>query len=302
MQIRTDLAVEAHEMCRKEAKQEAQIPGVEVKIEEEKGVSITRVTILNEQGKQALGKEIGNYITIEAPDIKYSTEEYETTCYLIAKELKAMANLKEESVILVVGLGNRQITPDALGSEAVSQLMVTHHMKKHMPEHLDEGVRSVCAIAPGVLGTTGMETVEIIKGVTQRLKPDLIIAIDALAAGSLERISTTFQLTDTGIQPGAGVGNNREGLNEETLGAPVLAIGVPTVVDAVTIAATSLQPEDESQQAKLAQQLRQTMKSMVVTPNDIDLVIQRVSKTVANGINLALHQDFTLEDVQSYVG
>lgn len=285
--IRTDLAVEAHELTKKQAKNAAEINGVISDIEERNGISVTRVQITNKNGSEALGKAIGNYVTIDAPNLKYSIDDYEAVCSIIADEIRKMADIKSDTLTLVVGLGNRDITPDALGTSVVSKLLVTHHIKQRMSDLLDDSISGVCAIAPGVLGTTGIETADIIKAVTEKVKPQLIIAVDALAAADIRRVSTTIQIADTGIQPGAGVGNNREGLNEESTGVKVIAIGVPTVIDAATISKVEIPKE---------------LAPLMVTTKDIDLVIDRTSKTVANGINLALHRNMTLRDVESYVG
>lgn len=285
--IRTDLAVEAHELSKREAKNATEIDGVKSDVEEKENMTVTRVEITNENGSRALGKAIGSYVTIDAPDLKYSLETYETVCAIIADEIRKMADISGDMLTLVVGLGNREITPDALGTSVVSKLLVTHHIKQRMSDFFDDNISGVCAIAPGVLGTTGIETADIIKAVTEKVKPQLIIAVDALAAADIERVSKTIQISDTGIQPGAGVGNNREGLNEESTGVKVIAIGVPTVIDAATISKVEIPKE---------------MAPLMVTTKDIDLVIERTAKTVANGINLALHRDMTLRDVESYVG
>lgn len=283
--IRTDLALEAHELSKKNAKHTEQLSGVEAEVTEHGHITMTKVKIMNESGARELGKAMGNYITIEAPNLKYSQEDYESVCKIIADELEKMAEIKKNSLTLVVGLGNRDITPDALGTDVVSNLMVTHHIKNNIDGF--EDMNGVCAIVPGVLGTTGIETVEIVKGIAERLKPELIIAVDALAAADIRRVSTTIQIADTGIQPGAGVGNNREGLNEESLGIKVIAIGVPTVIDASTISKVEIPDE---------------LAPLMVTTKDIDLVIERMSKTVANGINMALHRDWSLRDIESFVG
>lgn len=279
--IRTDLAVEAHELSQREA---IKIEGVRVTKTEHGHITKNIVDILDENGAATLGKKIGRYITIEAPELKYSLDDYETVCKMIADELRGLCG--ENRLTLVVGLGNREITPDAIGQEAVSQLIVTKHMKEHMPDALSENYGNVCAIAPGVMGTTGIETVEIVKGVTERVKPDLIIAIDALAGADIKRVCTTVQISDTGIQPGAGVGNNREGLNEETLGVKVIALGVPTVIAAELLTGGSVDEE---------------FASLMVTTKDIDLVIKRMSKAVANGINMALHKNLSFRDIESII-
>lgn len=285
--IRTDLAVEAHELSKNQAETAAEIDGVISDVEENNGISVTRVKITNENGSRTLGKAIGNYVTIDAPNLKYSLDDYETVCLIIADEIRKMADINGDTLTLVVGLGNRSITPDALGTSVVSKLLVTHHIKQRMSDFFDDNISGVCAIAPGVLGTTGIETADIIKAVTEKVKPQLIIAVDALAAADIRRVSTTIQISDTGIQPGAGVGNNRDGLNEESTGVKVIAIGVPTVIDAATISKVEIPRE---------------LAPLMVTTKDIDLVIERTAKTVANGINLALHRDMTLRAVESYVG
>ncbi len=280
MSIRTDLAVEAHELTRGEANE---IEGVRVKKTEHGTISRTVVEVINDSGARALGKEKGRYITIEAPDLKYSLDDYESVCKMLADELRDMCRGERT---LVAGLGNRDITPDALGSEAVSQLIITSHIKKHMPGTLDDDYSIVSAIAPGVMGTTGIETVEIIKGVAEKVKPDTIIAIDALAGADINRVCSTIQISDTGIAPGSGVGNNREGINEKTLGIKVIAVGVPTVIAAELLSGGEL-PEK--------------FTPLMVTTKDIDLVIKRMSKTVANGINMALHKNLSFRDIESVV-
>lgn len=285
--IRTDLAVEAHEMTRRNAGETSEIEGVTCRSETRDGISVTKVKILNEKGSKTLGKACGTYITIEAPDLKYNIDTYEKVSHIMAEEIRKMADITRDTVTLVAGLGNRDITPDALGTSVVSRLIVTHHIKNHISDLLDENMSGVCAIAPGVLGTTGIETADIISAVTEKVKPGLIIAVDALAAADIHRISTTIQIADTGIQPGAGIGNNRECLNEQTTGVKVIAIGVPTVIDASTISKIEIPKE---------------LSPLMVTTKDIDLVIERTSKTVADGINLALHKDITLHDIESFVG
>lgn len=279
--IRTDLALEAHELTKKESAGE--IEGVIAKEWQKGEVKITEVDILNDLGEKAIGKSKGTYITIEAPKIRYSSADFENVCYIISDEIKKMAKITSDSMTLVVGLGNRQITPDALGSEVLNNLFVTRHMKNL----LEESAGNVCAIAPGVLGTTGIESMDIINSICQKIKPDLIIAVDALAAGDIKRMSTTIQIADTGIQPGSGVGNDRKGLNHQTLGVKVIAIGVPTVIDAANISDI---------------QIPQEIAPLMVTSKDIDCVIKKMSKAIACGINLALHKNMSLEDISALVG
>lgn len=299
--IRTDLAIEAHEMCSKAKAEETKVEGVTVAEREDDGVFVTVIDINNKKGENELGKPKGRYITIEAPDIKYSDEMAEKTCRIIAEEIRKICNVTENTKTLVVGLGNDMITPDALGPKVVSQLMVTNHIKTYMEELLDESYSSVCAIVPGVLGTTGIETTDIIKGVAEKINPEIVICVDALATRSVNRISTTVQISDTGISPGSGVENKREEISEKSIGAKVISIGVPTVVDAATIASDSIDAAIEKSR-ELSEFLNNTdrksiikkallgsEKNMMVTPKDIDLVIERTAKIVADGINIALH-------------
>ncbi len=317
--IRTDLALEAHEMLVEAAEE---LSGVTLSQEDKESMHITRVKIETPEAEQKMGKPVGHYITIEFPNVNIAEgEEYEALCHLVARELGALLSLKEKSHVLVVGLGNRDITPDSLGPKVISRLMVTRHLLTYIPDQIDEGIRPVCAISPGVLGTTGMETGEVVRGVTEKIKPDVVIVVDALAARSIDRISTTIQICDTGISPGAGVGNQRKALNESSLGVPVIAVGVPTVVDAVTITADALQMATEtektqenrqlhealsgldrdSQYAMLQSTLPESISSFIVTPKEVDLLLDRVSKVVANGINFALHKNITFSDVEAYI-
>lgn len=319
--IRTDLASEAYEMLM-EASQE--ISGINVSEEERHSLKITRVEVQTDEAQEKIGKPRGNYITMEIADVgAQEHEDYETACRILSDELKKLIQIPEDASVLVVGLGNWNVTPDALGPQVVSQLMVTRHLLEYIPEHVEEGIRPVCAMSPGVLGITGMETGEIIRGVTEKIRPDLVIAVDALAARSMARVNTTIQLCDTGIAPGAGVGNKRKELSRTTLGIPVIAIGVPTVIDAATIAADTMQsitsamrqtakPDsglyaalsemDYDKQLALAKEaLSPNMADFIVTPKDIDRKTEQISKIVANGINLALHKDIGFQDIEAYV-
>ncbi len=280
MSIRTDLAVEAHEITRGEAKE---IEGVKLTKTGQGSITKTVVEVMTESGAKSIGKNIGRYITIEAPDIRYSLDDYEEVCRMLADELRHMI---KSSRILVAGLGNRDITPDALGAETVSGLIITSHIKNKMPEVLDDDYGIVSAITPGVMGTTGIETSEIIRGVAEKVKPEAIIVIDALAGADINRVCTTIQISDAGIAPGSGVGNNRSSIDREGFGVPVIAIGVPTVIAAERIAGREIPKEYEP---------------LMVTTKDIDLVIKRMSKTVANGINMAMHKDLSFRDIESIV-
>ena len=326
---RSDLTLEARELFREQALKRGaddrkDPPGVEVENDGTKDIKITRVKVTSPAGEASLGKPMGNYITLEVRRLWENDQElYESTCRMLAQELTRIVRMGPKSVILIVGLGNWNVTPDALGPRVVSKLMVTRHLIEYVPEQVDEGVRPVCALAPGVLGITGIETGEIIRGVADRVKPEIIVAIDALASRKMERVNTTIQLADTGISPGSGVGNKRMELSRATLGVPVIAIGVPTVVDAATMAsdAIDLVLDDMIKQAPKGTEFYNMLKSidrndkyqmikevlepyvgnLIVTPKEIDEAIEKISKVIANGLNIALHQGITLKDVDRYI-
>ena len=233
--IRTDLALEANEMHREQKKFD--IEGVKVIERIEEGVKITTVKVLNEIAEKTLGKSKGDYITIDIPEFTvYDGKLMESVSNVFGKFLKDMLKVKNDDLVLVVGLGNKSVTPDALGPKVVEKLMITRHLRDVMPDVIDDSIVSVSAIAPGVLGITGIETLEIIKSLVDKIKPQLVICIDALAARKTQRVNRTIQISDTGISPGSGVHNHRKSITYDTLGVKVVSIGVPTVVDASTIA------------------------------------------------------------------
>lgn len=226
--FRTDLALERREVYRKANQLEQEIEGIETE-EEEVGekIRVSRVKILDRKGEEAIGKTVGSYITVDLKGLKTATEEeIEKAANVVTKELKALIekHIGPQDSILVVGLGNEQVTPDALGPKVATQIDVTRHILNYMPEVLESGTREVSAVSPGVLGTTGIETQEILKGIVDHVKPKMVIVIDALASKSIERISSTVQIADTGIVPGAGVGNTRKELSQNSLGVPVVAV------------------------------------------------------------------------------
>lgn len=238
--IRTDLAVEAREMAQQRRGKESDIPGVRIKEYEEGGITVSWITIDNKQGGQELGKQPGTYLTLEVPGLRsQDTELQHRVAGKFAAEFERYLQkigIDSEAKVLLIGLGNWRVTADALGPTVVNNILVTRHLFELMPDQIDEGYRPVSAISPGVLGTTGIETGEIVLSLVERTHPDLVIAVDSLASRALERVYTTIQMADTGIRPGSGIGNKRKALTKETLGVPVISIGVPTVVDAVTIA------------------------------------------------------------------
>ena len=321
--IRTDLAIEAREFYNKQENRQ-DIPGVVVDVDKDENYTVTRVKVVEAVGARIIGKPKGNYITIEVPKLRENDRDLQDKVgKVLAEEVARLVNLNDQSVIMVVGLGNWNVTPDALGPRVVEHLLVTRHIKEYVPDQIDEGVRSVCAIAPGVLGITGIETSEIIRGIVDKVKPDLVIAIDALASRKMDRISTTIQLADSGINPGSGVGNNRKELSRESMGVPVIAIGVPTVVDAATMASDTIDmvidtlinesPEsgefynmlknmDKTEKHKLIDEvISPYIGNLMVTPKEIDRLIDDIAIVIANGLNIALHPNVDQEEMDRYL-
>lgn len=296
---RTDLAVEAKELWRESAQSQTKLNGVKSRESVENGYKITTVEILNEEGAQALSKPVGTYITMDIDKlIKREDKAFSLGVQTLGAQITALMKLKPSDSVLVVGLGNEAITPDAIGPKTAKQTMVTRHLVEKMPDMFGT-MRRVTVLNSGVLGTTGIESLEFIKAVTEKTRPDCVIVIDALASRKLARICRTVQLADTGIVPGSGVGNSRAAINKETLGVPVIAIGVPTVVDVGTLAADlaqqagaiDLNPED----------LSNFGGSMIVTPKEIDANVSDVAKLIGYGINLALHQDLSIDDINMFL-
>lgn len=322
LNFRTDLAIEAKEDYSKAHKND--IDGVIVDEDIINDSKVTKVTIKNEDGAKKLGKPIGNYITVDIPEYTvYDGGIMDDVSQAVGKTLKALVNIDQDNTALVVGLGNWKVTPDALGPKVVEKIMVTRHLKDVMPESIDDSIIPVCAIAPGVLGITGIETGDVIKALVDKIKPDIVICIDALASRKIERVNRTIQISDTGISPGAGVGNHRMRINEETLGVKVIAIGVPTVVDAATIANDSIdlvidelisKSEKDSAFYNMIKSIDKHEKSvlikellnpyigdLMVTPKEVDLVIDSLSRIIANGINIAVQPNLDMEDINKFM-
>ncbi len=323
--VRTDLALEAKEIYQEKHRKEKDIDGIEVINEIDNDIKVTTVKVKDENGARKIGKPKGNYVTIDIPEFTaYDGETMDRVSQVVSEILGRMINIDVEKTALVVGLGNWKVTPEALGPKITEGIMVTRHLKTVMPEIMDDSVRPVCSIAPGVLGITGVETVEIIKGTVERVKPDVVICIDALAARRVERVNTTIQIGDTGISPGAGVGNNRKQINEENLGVKVIAIGVPTVVDAVTIANDTIDMVvdslmknsssgndfykmlgslDKNEKSSLIREVlsSKSLGEMIVTPKDIDLIINSLAKIISNGINMAVQPNMDMEDINNFM-
>lgn len=336
--VRTDLALESHQVVI-EQEGPPELPGVKVHTEKEEGIVITRISVESDLGAQMMGKAQGNYCTIEAPGLReHNRDLQERIAQLLAKELEwffAHAKLGPEDGILVVGLGNWNATPDALGPRVVENLLVTRHLLELSPPELREGLRPIAAISPGVLGLTGIETGEIIMGVMERIGAKAVLCIDALASRSVDRLCSTIQISDTGIHPGAGVGNRRLAINEESLGVPVIAMGIPTVVHAVTIISDAMdlletgevssdaneypkrvefsvdpnlvrgeqapvrKPENKRQ--LINEVLDPYLGSMIVTPKEIDQLIDEVSHVLAGALNTAFHEGVSYDEVFKYL-
>ncbi|MBW5444945.1 GPR endopeptidase [Cohnella sp. CFH 77786] len=320
--VRTDLALEAQEM----AAHGGPIPGVWSETENAGGVLVTRMQIQTDEGSQKIGKMKGHYVTLEVPELRDGdTDLQDRVATAFAREFEGFLSrigVGPSSSVLIAGLGNWNVTPDALGPLVVENIMITRHYFELMPGDVSPGYRPVSAIAPGVMGTTGIESSDIVAGIAEKSKPDLIIAIDALAAKSLERVNTTIQIADTGIHPGSGIGNKRRGLTREILGVPVIAIGVPTVVYASTIVNNTLdmvfdhmkkqtdntQPlfgvfgtMQEQERLQLVREVLQPLgHDLLVTPKEIDKFMEDIANIIASGLNAALHEAVDTNNVAAY--
>ena len=279
-QVRTDLALEARERF----EEDVEIRGVSVEeqYDEIRDIRVTKVCIESENGAKAMGKPVGTYITLEAPKLSEPDKDYHReVSEALADCLHELLGTEEEKAVLVVGLGNREVTPDALGPEVVGNLRITRHLIREYGKAAFEKkkVHLVSGIVPGVMAQTGMETLEIVRGVAEETRPDVIVVIDALAARSSKRLNRTIQISDAGIHPGSGVGNHRHSLTRETIGVPVIAVGVPTVVDAATIVYDAVRDRTA---------VPPGLNTMFVTPKDIDETIKSLSFTISEALTLVL--------------
>ncbi len=290
MTIRTDLAAESHAFWMETAAETTQLQGVRAREETVRGCSVTRVEVLNEEGAKSLGKPRGTYLTLDYSPLKAGdSERFSQFAKALAQLISSL--LPPEGTVLVAGLGNRHMTPDALGTLTLDSLLVTRHLGKILPD-----LRSVAAIGAGVLGTTGIEAAEWIKGAVQRIQPSAVLLVDALAARSLDRLCTTVQISDSGLVPGSGIGNRRCALNKETLGVPVIAVGVPTVVDAATLARDTVAGcGGDTAKIKFPAGSRHPF----VTPDSIDVQVRGAARLLACGLNLALQEGMELEDIRA---
>ncbi|WP_338055222.1 GPR endopeptidase [Sulfobacillus harzensis] len=305
IQVYTDMAIEARDIVRGDAKEE--VPGVRVKETQDQGVVVTEVEIYEEAAEKLMGKPRGHYVTLDVPTFKDRDPDLKRA--LMAKLTDQLKELLPEDIqgsVLVVGLGNWNATPDALGPRVVERILVTRHLGQVVPDDIKQRMRPVAAVAPGVLGTTGIETLDIIRGIVSEAKPDLVIAIDALAARNLDRLLGSVQIADTGIHPGSGVGNRRQGLTEESLGVPVIAIGVCTVVQSISIAQEAIhqianqladdvafydilkQMAPTEQRGLIDEVLGSRFSELMVTPKEIDMLIDDMADVLGEALNRAL--------------
>lgn len=322
--VRTDLAVESRELVSGEGAN--RIPGVFEDVKQEGGIKITRLDVQNEAASQMIGRVKGHYVTLEVPELrKGDTELQEQVATVFAREFEQFMEhigIGKNASILIVGLGNWNVTPDSLGPLVVENTMVTRQYFELMPDRVAPGYRQVSAVAPGVLGLTGIESSEIVQGIVERTRPDAIVAIDALASRSLERVNTTIQIADIGIHPGSGIGNKRRGLTKEILGVPCIAIGVPTVCYASTIVNNAIEmmknhfgkgtPQTgqimgmlndipENERLSLVKEVLEPLgHDLIVTPKEIDEFIEDIANIVASGLNAALHEAVDPGNVGAY--
>jgi spore protease len=295
---RTDLAMEAREIWNEANGAKGDPDGIKSSEYDRAGIPVQAVDILTDEGSEKLQKPKGRYVTIGIDDLLARKENaFENAVQAIADELTALLPKSEDSLALVVGLGNRDITPDAVGPHAAEQIIATRHLLQRMPDSF-AGMRPVTALAPGVLGTTGIETGELVAGVSEKVRPAFLIAIDALASRQTNRLCRTVQLANTGVIPGSGVGNARFALTQETLGIPCLAIGVPTVVDAATLAADLLEQTGHKVNYDA---LREKHGHTFVTLKEIDQNVSDCAKVIAYGINLALQPNLTIGDIEMFL-
>jgi len=338
--IRTDLAIESKEICNT-----SQIDGVKIITQDFKNIKVTSVKIINQIGEKNLNKPKGNYITIECPLLNKNSIDYRDQIIKILSDnlknlIENLDNPRNNSStkknkrenILIIGLGNWNITADSLGPKTISKVLVTRHIKKFIPKELElkNSIKTISAISPGVLGITGIETYEIIKGLKEKLNPDLIIIIDSLAARNISRINSTIQISDTGITPGSGINNinNKKqnlDLNKKNLGCDIISIGVPTVIDAGTLISDTidkildimilsnkksfeqdffmaLDKLDSQKKYNLIKKILSPYENnMFVTPKEVDDIIERLSNIIANAINIALHEKITLQDINKFI-
>lgn len=322
--VRTDLALEAQELANESYGKE--IPGVHSEFEEDNGIMVSRMDITTEEGARIIGKLPGRYVTMEVPGLRRKDSDLQDrVATKLAKEFEVFLqklNIPTDAKALIIGLGNWNVTPDALGPIVVENIMVTRHYFELMPDQVSPGYRPISAIAPGVLGITGIETSEIVQAIVEKSKPDFVIAVDALASKSIERVNTTIQIADTGIHPGSGIGNKRKGLTKDELGVPVIALGVPTVVYASTIVNNIMdlliqhfkqqtsntqyifgaleQMQQDERLGLVREVLTPLGHDLLVTPKEVDEFVEDIANIIASGLNAALHEAVDTDNVAAY--
>lgn len=288
---RTDLALEARELWQEGAGGLTALPGVEARDALREGIPVNTVKILDGRGEEALGKPRGTYVTLTLEGLAGREEGvFQRSVRAVAGELSGLLEgVPEKGLVLVAGLGNRAITPDAIGPKVHENVLITRHLVRKMPEHFGS-LRPVASLAAEVMGTTGVESGELVRAVCEKLRPACVVAVDALASRSLKRLCKTVQIADTGITPGSGVGNHRMGLTRDTLGVPVIAVGVPTVVDGATLAADLLGTDSLPDLGE--------GKDLLVTPKDIDSQVNDLAKVIGFGLSMALQPGISLEELE----
>ncbi len=323
--FKTDMVLESAQLLMNNSEL-GKVEGITIRTEilgSRANVKLTVVDVLSESGAEEIGKPVGKYITVECEALRENDVlTHEEVVGITADILEQLVKLEKDSLVLIVGLGNWNVTPDSLGPKVIAKTLVTRHIMDSLPKELQNTSRSVSAVSPGVMGLTGIETGEIVKGIVDRIHPDLIIAIDALAARSSGRVNTAIQISDTGISPGSGMGNNRMALNLENLGVPVIGIGVPTVVDAATLVNDTMDLileamkdelpegseffgmlgnlESEEKYSIIRDVLDPHTENMFVAPKEVDEVMERLSSVIANSLNIALHPGIELKDMNRY--
>lgn len=288
---RTDLAMEARELWQERTGEMSALSGVEAHDSLREGIPVNTVRVLDQRGEEALGKPRGSYVTLTLEGLANREEGvFRRSVQAAAVELAGLIqDIPPEGLVLVAGLGNRAITPDAVGPKVHENVLVTRHLVRQMPEHFG-ALRPVASLAAEVMGTTGVESGELVRAVCEKIKPACVVAVDALASRSLKRLCRTVQIADTGITPGSGVGNHRMGLTQDTLGVPVIAVGVPTVVDGATLAADLMGTDDLPNLGE--------GRDLLVTPKDIDSQINDLSKIIGYAISMALQPGISLEELE----
>ena len=288
---RTDLALEARELWQEQTGAVTALPGVEARDSLREGIPVNTVRVLDGRGEQALGKPRGSYVTLTLEGLAGREEGiFQRAVRAVAGELSGlMKDVPENGLVLVAGLGNRAITPDAVGPKVHENMLVTRHLVRQMPEHFGS-LRPVASVTAEVMGTTGVESGELVRAVCEKIRPACVVAVDALASRSVARLCRTVQIADTGITPGSGVGNHRMGLTRDTLGVPVIAVGVPTVVDGATLAADLLGTDELPDLGE--------GRDLLVTPKDIDSQVDDLAKVIGYGLSMALQPGISLEELE----